>query len=432
MKIFSSIYNFMLSGNCLGSKTMQLKDLYGIRADASAFKARSDALAERYQTLTGECPQYWFSSPGRAEIIGNHTDHNHGKVIVAAISCDILAAVGKRDDGMICIYSEGFEPVSFCVTDTGVDPAEQGQSIALARGVVKKIRDKGFEPGGFTAVCNSTVFRGAGVSSSAAYELLVCEILNELYLGGALSAVEKAVISQYAENVYFGKPCGLLDQCGISFGGIRAIDFADPASPIVEEVAFDLSQYGLSLCITDTKGSHADLTDDYAAVRGEMESVAQAMDCGVLRETTFAAFLEKLPELYRSDAVNDRALLRAYHFYEENARVDDAVKALEEKDFDAFKQIIIDSGRSSYMYNQNVFTPKDPLDQKLSLALALSEYLLAGKGAWRVHGGGFAGTIQAFAPNDMLQTYKTEMERVFGAGSCHVLSIRPCGGVRVL
>ena len=193
MKIFSSIYNFMLSGNCLGSKTMQLKDLYGIRADASAFKARSDALAERYQTLTGECPQYWFSSPGRAEIIGNHTDHNHGKVIVAAISCDILAAVGKRDDGMICIYSEGFEPVSFCVTDTGVDPAEQGQSIALARGVVKKIRDKGFEPGGFTAVCNSTVFRGAGVSSSAAYELLVCEILNELYLGGALSAVEKAV-----------------------------------------------------------------------------------------------------------------------------------------------------------------------------------------------------------------------------------------------
>ncbi len=424
MKIFSSIYNFMLSGNCLGSKTMQLKDLYGIRADASAFKARSDALAERYQTLTGECPQYWFSSPGRAEIIGNHTDHNHGKVIVAAISCDILAAVGKRDDGMICIYSEGFEPVSFCVTDTGVDPAEQGQSIALARGVVKKIRDKGFEPGGFTAVCNSTVFRGAGVSSSAAYELLVCEILNELYLGGALSAVEKAVISQYAENVYFGKPCGLLDQCGISFGGIRAIDFADPEHPVVEELS---PPEGYTLVITNTGGSHDELTVHYAAIREEMRAVAEFFGKSVLQEVPYEKFCDALPELRKK--VSERAVLRAFHFYEENDRVELAAMALREKREDAFLSAVNGSGISSLNCLQNCFVPGSDR-QPVTLALHLSELLIQ-DGAVRIHGGGFAGTIIAFVADGETERYVNGMSRVFGESNIFTANIRRFGAAKI-
>lgn len=424
MKIFSSIYNFMLSGNCLGSKTMQLKDLYGIRADASAFKARSDALAERYQTLTGECPQYWFSSPGRAEIIGNHTDHNHGKVIVAAISCDILAAVGKRDDGMICIYSEGFEPVSFCVTDTGVDPAEQGQSIALARGVVKKIRDKGFEPGGFTAVCNSTVFRGAGVSSSAAYELLVCEILNELYLGGALSAVEKAVISQYAENVYFGKPCGLLDQCGISFGGIRAIDFADPEHPVVEELS---PPEGYTLVITNTGGSHDELTVHYAAIREEMRAVAEFFGKSVLREVPYEKFYDALPELRKK--ISERAVLRSFHFYEENARVELAAMALREKRADVFLSAVNGSGISSLNCLQNCYVPGSDR-QPVTLALHLSEILIQ-DGAVRIHGGGFAGTIIAFVADGETECYVNGMSRVFGESNIFTANIRRFGAAKI-
>ena len=372
------------------------------------------------------------SAPGRTEVCGNHTDHNHGKVLAASVNLDAIAVAAVNHDGIIRVKSKGHAMNVTDLSDMQPDPAQFGQSTSMVTGVAAGLREWGYNVSGFDACTDSNVMGGSGLSSSAAFEVLVATCISALFNDEKIDPVTLGRVAQYSENKFFGKPCGLLDQMTSAVGTFVTIDFKDTESPEIRKIDVDFDSFGHSLCIVDTGGSHSDLTDDYAAVRGEMESVAQAMGCSVLRETTFAAFLEKLPELYRSDAVNDRALLRAYHFYEENARVDDAVKALEEKDFDAFKQIIIASGRSSYMYNQNVFTPKDPLDQKLSLALALSEYLLAGKGAWRVHGGGFAGTIQAFVPNDMLQTYKTEMERVFGEGSCHVLSIRPCGGVRVL
>ncbi|MFR3418697.1 MAG: galactokinase [Eubacterium sp.] len=292
------------------------------------------------------------------------------------------------------------------------------------------LRKKGYEIGGFDACTTSDVMGGSGLSSSAAFEVLIATVINHLYNDGKIDAVTVAKAAQFSENVYFGKPSGLLDQTASSVGTFVTIDFKDTANPVIKKVDFDFAKSGYSLCIVDTHGNHSDLTDDYAAVRGEMEAVAKAMGKNVLREVEYEEFFQSLDVL--KEKVNDRALLRAFHFFGENERVDKAVSSLENNDFDSFKQAITESGYSSFLYNQNVYSPKNPTEQKLSLALCISEKLLKGKGAWRVHGGGFAGTIQAFVPNDMLDTYKETINRVFGDGSCHVLIIRPVGGARVI
>ncbi|MGN0532720.1 MAG: galactokinase [Eubacterium sp.] len=371
-----------------------------------------------------------MSAPGRTEVCGNHTDHNNGKVLAASINLDAIAVVSKSDSDTIRVKSKGHRMNVVDLNDLTPDESKFGDSTALVQGVAAGIKNLGYNIGAFDACTTSDVMGGSGLSSSAAFEVLLGSIFSYAFNDGKISAVDIAKVAQYSENVFFGKPCGLLDQMASSVGSFVTIDFESTENPVIKKVDFDFSKSGHSLCIVDTGGNHSDLTDDYAAVRGEMEAVAKAMGKSVLRETTYEDFMANLPQI--TQQVNDRAILRAIHFYYENMRVDNAIAALENNDFETFKDIIIDSGNSSYMLNQNVYSPKNPTEQKLSLALAISKELLAGKGAWRVHGGGFAGTIQAFVPNDMLDEYKSTIEGVFGDGSCHVLIIRPVGGTQVL
>lgn len=371
-----------------------------------------------------------MSAPGRTEVCGNHTDHNNGKVLAAAINLDAIAVVSKNEDNIVRVKSKGHKINIVDLQDLLPNEEKYGDSTMLVQGVAAGIKNLGFDISGFDACTSSDVMGGSGLSSSAAFEVLIGTIFSYLFNDGKISPVDIAKIAQYAENVHFGKPCGLLDQMASSVGTFVTIDFKSTSEPVIKKVDFDFSKSGHSLCIVDTGGNHSDLTDDYAAVRGEMESVAKALGKNVLREISYDYFLSSIPNL--KDKVNDRALLRAIHFYNENKRVDNAVECLEGGNFEGFKNIIIESGLSSYMLNQNVYTPKKPTEQKLSLALAISKELLDGKGAWRVHGGGFAGTIQAFVPNDMLNEYKSTLESIFGEGSCHVLMIRPVGGTQVI
>lgn len=371
-----------------------------------------------------------MSAPGRTEVCGNHTDHNNGKVLAASINLDAIAVVSKNDDNIIRVKSKGHKMNVVDLNDLVLNEANFGSSTTLVQGVAATIKNLGYTVAGFDACTASDVMGGSGLSSSAAFEVLLGSVLSYMFNDGKISPVEIAKVAQYSENVFFGKPCGLLDQMASSVGTFVTIDFKSVKDPVIKKIDFDFSKSGHSLCIVDTHGNHSDLTDDYAAVRTEMESVAQALGKNVLREVSYEEFFAALPEL--TGRVNDRAILRAIHFFNENKRVEKAVECLENNDFEGFKQVIIDSGRSSFMLNQNVYTPKNPTEQKLSLALAISKELLDGKGAWRVHGGGFAGTIQAFVPNDMLDTYKKTIEGVFGEGSCHVLIIRPVGGTQVI
>ena len=403
---------------------MQLKDLYGNGVTKQDFAARMEALAKQFEQGTGARPQYWFSSSGRAEIIGNHTDHNHGKVLVAAISCDILAAVSKRDDGIIRIQSVGFPAFEFNIKDLNIDPSEYGKSVALARGVVKGIVDKGYTVGGFTAYTESTIFRGAGVSSSAAFELLVSEILNSLYLDGKLTKVEKAIISQYAENEYFGKPFGLLDQSGISLGGINEIDFKDPSSPVIETL---VPPAGYTLVITNTGGSHAALTEHYAAIKTEMREVAAFFGKTVLREVSYDEFFEAIPKL--REKVSERAILRAFHYYEENERVDRAASALKAGNVQEFLKAIGESGVSSLNCLQNCFVPGSA-EQPVTLAIHMSERIIK-DGAVRVHGGGFAGTIVAYLADAEVEGYVAQMSKVFGKENVFTAQVRLPGAIRL-
>ena len=371
-----------------------------------------------------------MSAPGRTEVCGNHTDHNNGKVLAASINLDAIAVVSKNDDNIIRVKSKGHKMNVVDLDDLIPNEANFGSSTTLVQGVAATIKNLGYTVAGFDACTTSDVMGGSGLSSSAAFEVLLGSILSYMFNDGKISPVEIAKVAQYSENVFFGKPCGLLDQMASSVGTFVTIDFKSTKDPVIKKIDFDFSKSGHSLCIVDTHGNHSDLTDDYAAVRAEMESVAQALGQNVSREASYEEFFAALPEL--TGRVNDRAILRAIHFFNENKRVEKAVECLENNDFEGFKQVIIDSGRSSFMLNQNVYTPKNPTEQKLSLALAISKELLDGKGAWRVHGGGFAGTIQAFVPNDMLDEYKKTIEGVFGEGSCHVLIIRPVGGTQVI
>lgn len=371
-----------------------------------------------------------LSAPGRTEICGNHTDHNNGKVLAASINLDAIAVAAKNDGGVIHEKSEGHSLNTVDLSTLEPDPAFYGKSASMIKGLAAKLKKEGYVIGGFDACTTSDVMGGSGLSSSAAFEVLIGSVISHLYNDGRIDSVTIAKAAQYSENVFFGKPSGLLDQMASAVGSFVTIDFKSTKDPVIKKVNFDFEKSGHALCIVDTHGNHSDLTDDYAAVRSEMEDVAKAMGKSVLREIDYTDFVKAVPELVNQ--VNDRAIIRAFHFFNENIRVDDAVKALEENDFDGFKDRITKSGYSSFLYNQNVYTPKYPTEQKLSLALCLSQQLLEGKGAWRVHGGGFAGTIQAFVPVDMLDEYAREMNAVFGEGSCYVLRIRPVGETRVM
>ena len=309
-------------------------------------------------------------------------------------------------------------------------PSERGKSEALIRGVCAAFKNRGYGIGGFDAATVSDVLSGSGLSSSAACEVLIGTILNHLFNDGKISAVEIAQIAQFAENEYFGKPCGLMDQMACSVGGFVMIDFNHPAKPVIEKLDFDIGACGHALCIVDTGGDHSDLTDEYAAVRGEMEAVAAKFGKNVLRDVDREEFENNISVI--RDVAGDRAVLRAMHFYNENIRVEKQAKALRAGDFEAFKSLVVESGFSSYMYNQNVYTCKAPSNQPVSVALAICQDVLNGKGAWRVHGGGFAGTIQAFVPADLLDEFKSRICAVFGEKSCYVLNIRPEGGIKII
>ena len=370
-----------------------------------------------------------FSAPGRTEISGNHTDHQHGCVLAAAVNLETVAEVIVLDDPVIIIHSEGYFPVEISLNDLDVHPEEMNTTKALVRGVASAFRQRGAELKGFLAKVRSTVLPGSGLSSSAAFEVLIGTICNELFFDSKLSPVEIAQIGQYAENVYFGKPCGLMDQTASSVGGMVYIDFENPANPIVEKLDFDFAKAGHALCIIDSGADHADLTDEYAAIPGELKDVCKFFGKEVLRDIPEADFFAALPELRHR--VPDRAILRAVHFYQENKRVQLQAQALREGDFDTFLHLVSESGRSSWMYLQNI-TPAGAIEhQDVAVALALCDTLLQGRGAYRIHGGGFAGTVQAFVPMDMLDAFKFGIERVLGEGKCHVLSIRPQGGIRV-
>ena len=414
-----------------GDYDARLKEVYLSDKAVADQKERLAVIIDEYVKLFGDNENIeLFSAPGRTEVGGNHTDHNHGKVLAASVDLDTVAAAVKRDDSVIVEKSFNFDALEVDISDLNIHTEEFGKSSGLIRGMCAGFVEYGYKIGGFNAASMSRVLSGSGLSSSAAYEVLIGTILNHLYNDGKVSAVDIAKIAQFAENKYFGKPCGLMDQIGSSVGSFITIDFKDPSEPIIKKVNFDFASCGHALCIIDTGGDHADLTDDYAAVRGEMEQAAEVFGKNVLRDVDETEFMRNI-SLVR-EKVNDRAVLRAMHFYAENKRAEAEVKALESGDFDAFKELVTESGRSSYMYNQNVFTTKDVAHQGVSLALAMCEYLLKGKGAWRVHGGGFAGTVQAFVPVDMLDDFCEKIEEVFSKGSCHVLSIRPFGGIKLL
>ena len=394
-------------------------------------KKRYIRVAEAFDSLYGADREVSvFSAPGRTEVGGNHTDHNHGKVLAAGVNLDAVAVAGKNDKNIVNVKSEGYRMDTIDLSDLTPQAAETGHSASLVRGVCAAFKERGYNVGGFDAATASNVLSGSGLSSSAAFEVLVGTMLNHLYNDGKVSAVEIAQIAQYAENKFFGKPCGLMDQMACSVGGFVKIDFADPSKPIIEKVDFDFASCNHSLCIIDTGADHSDLTDEYAAVRGEMEKAASVFGKKVLREVDYAEFMKNIPAVRK--AAGDRAVLRAIHFFNENIRVEKHSEALLSGDFEAFKNIIIESGNSSYMYNQNVYTCKDTSAQAVSVALIVCNEVLKGRGAWRVHGGGFAGTIQAFVPNDLLEEFKAAIEGVFGENACYVLNIRPEGGVKLV
>ena len=415
-----------------GAYDMRLADIYGGKAQAMSQRDRYSELLDEFVLRFGGNPHgiRLFSSPGRTEIGGNHTDHNHGKVLAASIDLDTIAAVLPKEDALITVCSKGYEAVKVELNDLEPKENEKGHSHSLVRGICARFKQLGANIGGFDAATTSRVLSGSGLSSSAAFEMLICTILNEVYNKGRFTPVELAKISKYTENEYFGKPCGLMDQTACAVGGIISIDFKDTENPEITNISFEFESTDHVLCIVDTGGSHADLTDDYSSIAGEMRAVAAAMGGEVLRDIPFSRFLDNISELRVK--TGDRAVERAMHFYRENERVDREVTALNIGDFDKFKKYFQQSGNSSFMYNQNVFTLRNPAQQPLALALAMSENLLSESGGvWRVHGGGFAGTIQCIMPKKELHRYITSMRSVFGEKSCYILSIRADGACEI-
>lgn len=408
--------------------TYSIADIYG--SDKADFqKKRYEKAIESFHELYGDVAYRLFSAPGRTEVGGNHTDHNHGKVLAAGVSLDVIAVVEKTDDSIIKIKSEGFPVDVVDISELSVNPADVNTSAALIRGVADGFVKNGFKIGGFNAYTTSNVLKGSGLSSSAAFEVLVGTILNYLYNDCAATPVKIAQIAQYAENVHFGKPSGLMDQMASSVGSFITIDFEDTANPVIDSVSFDFKKAGYNLCIVDTKGNHADLTPEYAAIPSEMKAVAKFFGKEFLREITKEQLVENISAV--REATSDRAVLRALHFFDDNARVEREFSALSEGRIDDFLAEINASGNSSYKYLQNIFAASNPAEQGLSVGLYAAQSILDGEGASRVHGGGFAGTIQAFVPDSKLSQFESEMNRIFGEGSCHVLSIRPVGGAEI-
>lgn len=385
------------------------------------------ALVDRFEDVFGVQDVRVLSAPGRSEVCGNHTDHQHGKVLACAINLDAIAVTSKSEK--IKVYSDEFDIPEFSPDDLEIDASEKGTSIALVKGVLAYLKNRGFQVGGFNAMITSDVLIGAGMSSSAAFEILIGVIVNYFYNDGTISDIVLAKAGQYSENVYFGKPCGLMDQMASSVGSLITIDFKDEEKPQIDSLKFDLNDVDYSLCIVDTLGSHANLTDDYAAIPREMKLVANHFKKQFIREVCLDEIMSDLANL--RTVAGDRAVLRAIHVIEENKRVDIAVKALKDNDFKTFKQAIKSSGDSSFKYLQNVYSPSNPIQQAVSLGLCVSEMLLD-EGVCRVHGGGFAGTIQAFVSNNNLSNYKAGIEKVFGEGTCNVLKIRKYGGISVI
>ncbi len=412
-----------------GALDATLVHIYGEAALAmqkARYAQAIDAFAAQYGA---DREVHLYSVAGRSELSGNHTDHNCGCVVAASIDLDIIAVASAREDSVIRIKSEGFpeDVVDFSVYNAPVEE-KFGTSESIIAGMCAGFLKDSYAIGGFDAYTTSNVLKGSGLSSSAAFEDMVGNILSHMYNSGRVSNVEIAKLAQFSENVYFGKPCGLMDQVACAVGGIVAIDFADTKNPVIEQIGVDLSAAGYNLCIVNTGGNHADLTDDYASVPAEMKAVAAHFGKRVLREVDEAELIAAIPAL--RETVGDRAVLRALHFFNENKRVAKQKAALLAGDLDAFFAEVIASGRSSFCYLQNVYTTKNLREQGLSLALCLADGYLSGKpAAWRVHGGGFAGTIQAFVPSNEVAGFRALMDGVFGEGKCIVLRIRPVGAV---
>ena len=411
-----------------GAMDETFNKLYG--GDPAAHRARYGKAVELFAQKFGEDRQAaLFSAPGRTEIGGNHTDHNNGLVMAASVNLDVIAVASPNGEDVIRIKSEGHRMDVISLAELSVSEREKNRSASLVRGIAARMKQLGYPIGGFDAYTTSNVLKGSGLSSSAAFEVLVGVVLCGLF-GGSADAVEIAKIGQYAENVYFGKPCGLMDQMASSVGGMIAIDFEDTERPVIRRHPFAFEDSGYKLVIVNTGGTHADLTPDYAAIPQEMKSVALFFGKEVLREVEEERFYASIAAVRRQ--TGDRAVLRAHHFFSENRRVRAMETALAKGNLDTFLKTVQESGQSSFMYNQNVYTNSKPQEQGMSVALAVAGLILGGRGAYRVHGGGFAGTIQAFVPKDLLQEFVKEMENVMGKGSCHVLSVRPVGGVAVL
>ncbi|MBR4914020.1 MAG: galactokinase [Clostridiales bacterium] len=407
------------------------KDIYCTDEAASLQAERYAAALNSFNEAFGGIEvQAIFSAPGRTEVGGNHTDHQHGEVLAASINKDAIAFTAPTGDDKVRILAEGFGMTNIDLSDLELREDEKGSTPALIRGVLRGLKDNGYKLGGFNAYITSDVLIGAGLSSSAAFETLIGTIVSGLFNGGAIDPVTIAKIGQFAENVYFGKPCGLMDQMACSVGNLVHIDFKDPANPKVDKVGFDFSKTDYVLCITDTKGSHADLTDEYAAVPAEMKKIASLLGYDVLRPVSLDDIINNIAML--REKAGDRAVLRAIHFVNETRRAGSEADALNNNNLDGFIELVKQSGDSSFKYLQNVYSNKDVTAQNVSLALAISESVLGPDEASRVHGGGFAGTIQAFVKKDNARMYQETMDKVFGEGSCEILSIRKYGGIRVL
>lgn len=406
------------------------KELYGSGSMTLTKQAiRYSDLIKQFQTSFKHDEGLIFSSPGRTEIGGNHTDHNYGRVLAGAVNLDNVAIAAKNNSNIVRIESVGYPKFEVDLSNLSPNKSEYYSSESLVRGISARLKELGFAIGGFDACIDGGVPKGSGLSSSASFEVLIGAIISELFNNGKLDPVQNAIIGQYAENNFFGKPCGLMDQTACAMGGLITIDFEDPSKPIVKKVNFDFVATGFSLVITDTGGNHADLNDEYASLPSDMKAVAAELGAKVLRQVTLEQVVQIAPKI--REKVGDRALLRAYHFLGDNQRVVYQVEALEKNDFKSFLGMVIESGYSSYMYNQNIFPVNNVREQGVSLALALSEMILKGQGAWRVHGGGFAGTIQAFVPQNLLDKYVSTMEHIYGKSSCHNLFIRQKGSVKV-
>lgn len=413
-----------------GKYQERLQDIYLDEHQLDAQRDRYIKALEEFEKLYGVKEVEIYSAPGRSEVGGNHTDHQLGMVLATSINLDAIAIVAKTGDNKVTIKSEGYKKEEVSLEELQPVKEEEGTSRGLIRGMAARLKEEGYQIGGFQAYVTSDVLSGSGMSSSAAYEVLLGNIFSGLYNEMKISPVFIAQAGQYAENVFFGKPCGLMDQMASSVGGLIFIDFKELKNPEVKQVNVDFETFGYSLCIVDTKGSHAELTPEYAAIPAEMKKVAGFFNQDVLRKVDQEEFYRQIPQI--REQFGDRAVLRAMHFFAEDERVQAQVKALEAGEFENFKSLLIESGDSSYKYLQNVYTSQDVHNQSVSIGLAVSDRVLKGKGAWRVHGGGFAGTIQAFVPNDLVDKYKKNLEHVFGEGSCLVLKVRKYGGIKVL